>query len=203
MAKEIFGLAIPGVRGDIGIARNILRLRRHPGLSGVEIFDAQWQEGEGGFRSKVDRLVDTIGKLRTTTNGLPIVLFEISAGGAIGEIATRERPEWIAANVLICARLKLGYTTLPTQQAVLDDFPAHAHAVAAFARDIEPLLSADERERHLAMIPEFDDVTPIGSMYLPDAAIFNMPNTHTHMQNISAAVTTHAHVIVDFAQRHA
>ena len=202
MTKELFALAIPGVRGDVGAARNILRLRQHPDIAGVELFKAEWKEGEDDFRPKVDGLIDTIGKFRGERDGTPIILLEISAGGAIGEIATQERPEWVAANVLICARLQKGFNTLLSQHEVLDTFPAHANAVALFAENIEPVMTTDQRVRHLTMIPEFDEIVPVESMELEGATTFSIPETRTHLQSISAAVTTHAQVVINFAQSH-
>jgi hypothetical protein len=197
MSKEIVGLIVPGVRNDIGVARHIIRIKRHSDVAELTLFDAQWSEQD----DKVDRLIDAMGKLRQQRNGSTIVLFEISAGGALGLIAAHERPDWVAANALICARLRNGYTTLPSQQEVLDTFPAHANAVTTFERDIEHQLSAEVRAKSLTMIPDFDDVVPVESMYLEGATVSKMPGTNTHIEGISAAFSTHSQVIIDFIQR--
>lgn len=202
MSAELVGVIISGVRGNRDVARNMVPLRKHPDVAKLRAFNPEWQEGAQDFRPIVDRFLDTVGTIREQGNGSPIVIFEISAGAAIGEIAAQERPEWFSANVPICARLSMGHTTTPTQSEVLTTFPAHANAVTYFEQVIEPQMSDEQRERRLTMIPEDDEVVPVQSMRLRGATLFEMPDVRTHLESISAAFTTHEQVIVDFARRY-
>ena len=206
MSKEIFrihSIIVPGVRRDIGIVRKVFQLKKHPQITGVTLFNARWSKPED-YQSKVGRLLDTIDETRKENPHTPVVLFGISAGGAISMNASHERPEQELTKTLISARLRTGYSTLFTQKEVLDHFPSHREAVRVFEEDVEPALTERERTKTLTMIPAiFDEVVPVKSMFLSGAEVCGVPNTSTHTEGIAAVFSTLLQVVLDFAERNA